>query len=67
MLTLKEALIQYDTETQKPFVEVQVGEQKFERRDIELGISDGIDVEVKSGISIDDNIKVWNQLKPAGR
>ncbi|WP_026450796.1 efflux RND transporter periplasmic adaptor subunit [Aequorivita capsosiphonis] len=64
VITLKEALVQYDTKTQKPFVEVMVGDQDFERRDIELGISDGIDVEVKSGISKDDNIKVWNQLKP---
>ena len=65
VLTIKEALVQYDPKTQKPFVEVLVGEQKFERRDVELGVSDGIDVEVKTGISKDDSIKVWNQLKPA--
>jgi HlyD family secretion protein len=65
VLTIKEALVQYDPKTEKPFVEVMTGDQKFERRDIELGISDGIDVEVKSGISKDDKIKVWNQLKPA--
>ncbi len=65
VLTIKEALVQYDPKTQKPFVEVMVGDQEFERKDIELGVSDGIDVEVKNGISKDDNIKVWNQLKPA--
>lgn len=65
VLTIKEALVQYDPKTEKPFVEVMKGDQKFERRDVELGISDGIDVEVKSGISKDDQIKVWNQLKPA--
>jgi len=65
VLTIKEALVQFDPKTQQPFVEVIVGDQKFERRDVELGVSDGIDVEVKSGISKDDNIKVWNQLKPA--
>lgn len=65
VLTIKEALVQYDPKTQKPFVEVMVGDQKFERREIELGVSDGIDVEIKSGVSKDDNIKVWNQLKPA--
>jgi HlyD family secretion protein len=63
VLTLKEALIQYDVKTQKPYVEVEIGNQDFERRDIELGISDGINVEVKSGITIDDAIKVWNQIK----
>ncbi|MDN3723392.1 efflux RND transporter periplasmic adaptor subunit [Aequorivita sp. SDUM287046] len=65
VLTIKEALVQYDQNTQKPFVEVLVGDQQFEKREITLGVSDGIDVEVKSGVSETDNIKVWNQLKPA--
>lgn len=66
VLSLKEALIQYDPKTKQPFVEVMVGDQKFERKDVKLGVSDGIDVEIKSGIEKEDNIKVWNQLKPAG-
>lgn len=66
VLAIKEALLQFDPKTQQPFVEVATGEQQFERRDVELGISDGIYVEVKKGISKDDKIKVWNQLKPAG-
>ena len=64
VLALKEALIQYDIKTKNPFVEVEIGDQKFERKEIELGISDGINVEVKAGISPNDKIKVWNQLKP---
>ena len=63
VLAIKEALVQYDAKTQKPFVEVQVGDQKFERRDIEIGISDGIFVHVKSGIKASDKIKVWNQVQ----
>jgi HlyD family secretion protein len=62
VLAIKEALVQYDPKTKKPFVEVAVGDQKFERRDIELGLSDGIFVEVKNGVSKTDEIKVWNQL-----
>ena len=65
VLTIKEALVQYDPKTQAPFVEVMVGDQKFERREVELGISDGIDVEVTSGVAEGDEVKVWNQLKPA--
>ncbi|MBT8262559.1 MAG: efflux RND transporter periplasmic adaptor subunit [Bacteroidia bacterium] len=65
VLTVKEALVQYDPETQEPFVEIETGDQEFERREIELGISDGINVEVKNGISKEDLIKVWNQIKPA--
>jgi len=65
VLTIKEALIQYDPKTKEPYVEVATGEQQFERREIELGISDGINVQVVNGITGDDQIKVWNQLKPA--
>ena len=67
VLSIKEALVQYDPKTKKPFVEVATGDQQFERRDIEVGVSDGIFVEVKSGVSEGDEIKVWNQLKaPVG-
>jgi HlyD family secretion protein len=63
VLTIKEALVQYDPETKEPFVEVEVGEQQFERKSIELGISDGIIVEIKNGVSKEDKIKIWNQIK----
>jgi len=63
VLAIKEALVQYDPKTKKPFVEVAVGDQKFERRNVELGLSNGIFVEVKNGISKTDEIKVWNQLQ----
>lgn len=61
VLAIKEALVNYDDD-KKPYVEVEVSDQKFERRDVELGISDGIFVEVKSGIKETDKIKVWNQV-----
>lgn len=63
VLAIKEALVQYDQKTKKPYVEIQTGDQQFERRDIELGLSNGIDVEVLSGITASDQIKVWNPLK----
>ena len=64
VLAIREALVQFDPKTQQPFVEVATGDQQFERREIELGVSDGIYVEVKNGVSKDDKIKVWNQIKP---
>ncbi len=69
VLSIKEALIQFDRETQAPYVEVMTGEQQFERRNVELGISDGLNVEVLSGLTLDDKIKVWNEIKnpPANR
>ncbi|WP_190811143.1 efflux RND transporter periplasmic adaptor subunit [Flagellimonas sp. S3867] len=63
VLALKEALVQFDDETKKPYVEVETSEQQFERREIELGVSDGIFVEVKSGLDIEDRIKVWNAIE----
>ena len=63
VLALKEALVQFDDETKSPFVEIEVGDQQFERKEIELGISDGIFVEVKSGITESDKIKVWNNIE----
>lgn len=63
VLALKEALVQFDDDTKEPYVEVEIGDQQFERKDVELGISDGIFVEVKSGISDDDKIKVWNSVE----
>src|SRR5699024_7896593 len=62
VLTLKESLIQFDTQTNQPFVEVKTGDQKFERRNVELGLSDGIRVEIKDGLTEDDEVKVWNPI-----
>ena len=63
VISIKEALVQFDEETKKPFVEIKTGEKDFERREITLGISDGLNVEVKDGLSEEDEIKVWNRLK----
>lgn len=63
VLAIKEALVQYDPKTKKPFVELETGDQQFERREVELGISDGIFVEVKNGIDKSDKIKIWNQVQ----
>ena len=68
VLSIKEALVQYDPETKKPYVEIATGDQTFEKRNVELGLSDGIYVEVKDGITENDKLKVWNPLKaPQGR
>jgi HlyD family secretion protein len=64
VLVIPEALLQFDNETDKPYVEVSVGDQKFERRDVEIGISDGVNVEITSGLSETDKVKVWNKTEP---
>lgn len=67
ILVISEALLQFDKKTDKPYVEIavgSVGEQKWERKDIEIGISDGVNVEVVSGLTEDDEVKQWNKTEP---
>jgi len=61
VLSIKEALLQFDKKTEKPYVEVKTGDDKFEKHDVELGISDGVNVEIISGVTKDDEIKIWNK------
>ncbi|MAS15841.1 MAG: efflux transporter periplasmic adaptor subunit [Flavobacteriaceae bacterium] len=64
IMVIPEALLQFDRRTQAPYVEIETGNQKFERKDIEIGLSDGINVEVLSGLSMDTKIKIWNKTEP---
>jgi len=67
ILSINESLLQFDNTTKKSYVEIQTSSQKFERRDIELGISDGVYAEVLGGVTEKDNIKVWNKTEPLKR
>ncbi|MAU64202.1 MAG: efflux transporter periplasmic adaptor subunit [Flavobacteriaceae bacterium] len=64
---ISEALLQYDSETKKPYVEIETSSQKFVRRDVKLGISDGVNAELLSGVKKSDKIKVWNKTEPIKR
>ena len=61
-LCIKESLIQFNRFTEKPFVEILNDEGLFIKKDITIGISDGISVEVLEGVEEDDKIKVWNKV-----
>ena len=64
IMVIAEALLQFDRRTQQPFVEIEISNQNFERKDIEIGLSDGIKVEIISGIEMTDKIKIWNKTEP---
>jgi len=64
ILVIPEALLQFDKETDKPYVELSVGDQEWERKDIEIGISDGVNVEIVSGLIESDKVKIWNKTEP---
>lgn len=63
VLAVSEALLQFDGDS--AFVEVEVGEQQFEKRYVETGLSDGINIEIVSGISKNDKMKLWNLAESA--
>jgi len=59
VLAVSERLIQYDGD--QPFVDVLVGENIYERRDLKVGLSDGLVTEVLEGVEETDALKIWNQ------
>lgn len=63
VLLVKSAHIRYD-ENQKPYVDVLKSgsgqDAVYEKKYLTLGITDGVNVEVKKGITKDDKIKIWN-------
>jgi HlyD family secretion protein len=63
VLAIREALLQYDGD--KPYVEVETAPQTFVRHDVKLGLSDGIKVEIVSGVSKTDHIKIPENAGPA--
>lgn len=67
VLTIKEEWVQYNNDSDSAFVEIKKGEQEFEKKFVKLGLSDGINTEVLSGITKDDEIKIWNKTEPIKR
>jgi HlyD family secretion protein len=55
VLAIDEGLLQFDGE--QAYVEVETAPQQFERRNIETGLSDGLQIEVVSGVAESDKIK----------
>jgi HlyD family secretion protein len=59
VMAIPESILQFEGDSS--YVEIEVAPQKFEKRFIKTGLSDGINVEVKSGLAMEDKIK-----KPSG-
>ncbi|MDC8105140.1 MULTISPECIES: efflux RND transporter periplasmic adaptor subunit [Chryseobacterium] len=61
-LLLDESLIQYEKNNGKDrsFVEVKQPDGKFKKVYVKLGASDGINVQILSGIDKNSEVKVWN-------
>jgi HlyD family secretion protein len=61
VLSVREALLRFDKKTDEPYVEIKTGDKEYERKEIKLGVSDGINVEILEGITAKDDIKIWNK------
>jgi HlyD family secretion protein len=55
VLALNEGLLQF--EDGKQLVEVEVAPQRFEKREVKTGLSDGIQIEIVAGLSEKDKVK----------
>ena len=55
VLAINESLLQF--EEGKTFVEVERAPQQFEKREIQTGLSDGIQIEILSGLTEQDRVK----------
>jgi len=55
VLSIQESLIKFEKDS--AFVEVQTAPQKFEKRYIKTGLSDGLNIEVLSGLKKTDKVK----------
>jgi len=56
VMAIQESLLQFENDS--AYVEVEVGPQQFEKRDVKVGLSDGINIEILDGITKEDKIKI---------
>ncbi|MBD1398636.1 efflux RND transporter periplasmic adaptor subunit [Pontibacter sp. JH31] len=62
VLAIKESMLKFEKE--KPYVEVETAPQTFEKREVETGLSDGINIEVVSGLKNSEKVKVPDANSP---
>lgn len=63
VMVIPESLISFEKEGDSAFVEIETQPQIFEKRFIQTGLSDGVNIEIKTGLGINDKLK--GQVKEA--
>jgi HlyD family secretion protein len=63
VMVISESLVKFEKDSDSAYVEVEVEPQKFEKRYIETGLSDGINIQVLSGVELEDKIKTNKKIK----
>ena len=64
VMVISESLLKFEESEDSVYVEVETEPQTFEKKYIETGISDGINIEVISGIEMDDKLKSNKKKEP---
>lgn len=57
VMVIPESLIKFEKEGDSAYVEIEKQPQIFEKRFIKTGLSDGVNIEIKEGLGINDKIK----------
>ncbi len=57
VLAISESLLIMSDDTDTVYVEVEKGDQEFEQVQVEVGLSDGINIEILKGIDVETKIK----------
>jgi HlyD family secretion protein len=57
VLAVKESLLQFEHNGDSVFVEVETSPQQFVKRPVRVGLSDGLNIEISSGLTIKDKLK----------
>ena len=61
VMVIPESLIKFEKEGDSAYVEIETQPQVFEKRYIKTGLSDGVNIEVKDGLGVNDKIKGQKQ------
>lgn len=65
VLAIQESLLKFSADS--VWVEIETAPQVFEKRVIKTGLSDGLNVEVLSGLTEKDKIKIQNAAQPENK
>ena len=63
VMVIPEGLLKFEKDTDSSFVEVETQPQIFEKRFVKTGLSDGINIEVISGLTMQDKIKAGKKVE----
>lgn len=64
VLAIKESLLKFEHNGDSVFVEVETSPQKFTKRPVTLGLADGLNIEIRSGLTVKDKLKAGAIMPP---